>query len=170
MTRTTVRDETQAPFIAPDEAGFALDDFPLYNLNRASWTYIDEMTRALKSVDVDHPTWRVLMLLGDCNPSSVTALSQRSVTKMSTITRILIRMEESGLVSRSPSPVDSRVTEVFLTDAGHAVLEKLQVIGGHMYRKALSGFSHDEITTLVSSLQRLRTNLTRSPYTGRETA
>ncbi|MDA5193963.1 MarR family winged helix-turn-helix transcriptional regulator [Govanella unica] len=168
MPKTIARHEMHTPFLAPDEPGFALDDFPLYNLNRASWTYIDEMTRVLKSVDVDHPTWRVLLLLGDKNPSSVTSLSQRSVTKMSTITRILIRMEESGLVRRIPSPADSRVTEVFLTEAGQEVMQKLQVIGGHMYRKAFAGFSHDEITMLVTLLQRLRNNLTRSPYLGND--
>lgn len=168
MPKPPAEDLPKASFIAPDEPGFSLDDFPLYNLNRASWTYIDEMTRVLKSVDVDHPTWRVLLLLGDRNPSSVSELSQRSVTKMSTITRILIRMEESGLVERKPSPDDSRVTEVFLTETGRDVLAKLKVIGGRIYRQALSGFSDAEILTLVSLLQRLRTNLTRSPYLGDE--
>lgn len=164
MTKSSSPAAARGPFLAPDDPDFLLDDFPLYNLNLASWTYIDEMTRALKSVDVDHPTWRVLLLLGDKNPSSVSELSQRGVTKMSTITRILIRMEENGLVRRSPSAEDSRVTEVFLTDEGRAVLEKLRGIGGRMHRKALAGFSDADIATLVMLLRRLRDNLIRSPY------
>lgn len=151
-------------FPAPDHPDFKLDAYPLYNLNRASWTYIDETTQLLKSADVDHPTWRVLLLLGDQNPSSVTELSKRSVTKMSTITRILIRMEESGLVTRAASPGDSRVTEVSLTDQGHTVLAQMRIIGTHMYQRAFSDFSTEEIGTLVTLLQRIRANLVRPSY------
>ncbi len=160
----TDKSQTTLAFLPPDHPDFLLDDYPLYNLNRTSWTYMDEMGKVLKAVDVDAPTWRVLTLLGDRNPSTVTELSQRTVTKMSTITRILIRMEKDKLVERKSSPTDSRVTEVFITDKGRMVLEKLKVIAGRMYRTAFEGFSDSEINTMVQLLRRLRENLTRSPY------
>jgi len=80
--------------LEPSHPDFILEHYPLYNLNRTSATYIDKMTTVLKQYNMDQPSWRVLMLLGDKNPTSVGELSRRSVTKISTITRILIRMEK----------------------------------------------------------------------------
>lgn len=158
------QDKKTAHIASPDDPDFVLDDYPLYSLNLTSWTYIDEMSKILKTIGMDQPSWRVLMLLGDKNPSTVTELSQRSVTKMSTITRIIIRMEAEGLVSRATSPADSRVTEVFITHEGASVLEKLKAIAGRIYRKAIEGFDEAEIAIFVDTLRRMRENLTRSPY------
>ena len=83
--------------VGPDHPDFILDDYPLYNLNRTSATYIEQMSLRLKAFNMDQPSWRVLMLLGDKNPSSVGVLSRRSVTKISTITRILMRMKKKTL-------------------------------------------------------------------------
>ncbi|HRW30146.1 MAG TPA: hypothetical protein P5227_09135, partial [Emcibacteraceae bacterium] len=71
----------------PDHPDFRLDEYPLYNLNRTSATYTENMSLKLKRLQMDQPTWRILMLLDDKNPTSVGELSRRSVTKISTITR-----------------------------------------------------------------------------------
>lgn len=149
---------------APDSADFILDDYPLYNLNRTSATYVNEMTKVLKSVGTDQPQWRILMLLADQSPSTVSELSRRGVTKMSTITRILIRMEDEGLVRRSPSPVDSRVTEVFITDKGAGIVDDLRTVATRVYRKAFEGLEEGEVRRFVEILKIVRDNLTRSPY------
>ena len=149
---------------APDSPDFALDDYPLYNLNRTSATYVNEMTKVLKSVGMDQPQWRILMLLADQNPSTVSELSRRAVTKMSTITRILMRMEDDDLVRRTPSPADSRVTEVFITQKGDKIVEDLRTVATRVYRKAFTGISDKDIVRFVEILKLMRENLTRSPY------
>lgn len=148
----------------PDSADFVLDDYPLYNLNRTAATYVEEMTKVLKSVGMDQPQWRILMLLEDKSPSTVSELSRRAVSKMSTITRILIRMEDEGLVRRTPSPSDSRVTEVFITDKGQTIVEDLRAVAGRVYKKAFEGLEDHEVTRFVEILKIVRENLTRSPY------
>lgn len=149
---------------APDDPAFILDDYPLYNLNRTSATYVEEMTKVLKSIGMDQPQWRILMLLADRNPSTVSELSRRAVTKMSTITRILIRMEDQGLVRRAPSPVDSRVTEVFMTGEGAKIVADLRAVATRVYRKAFDGVPEPEIKRFMDILKTVRENLTRSPY------
>jgi DNA-binding MarR family transcriptional regulator len=143
----------------PDHPDFILDDYPLYNLNRTSSTYIDQMTQRLKAFDMDQPSWRVLMLLGDKNPSTVGDLSRRSVTKISTITRILIRMENDNLVKRVPFPEDNRVIEVFITDKGKENLVKLRGLATEVYKTAFDGISEDDIVTFTNILMRIRNNL-----------
>lgn len=143
----------------PDHPDFILDDYPLYNLNRTSATYIEQMSRRLKEFSMDQPSWRVLMLLGDKNPSSVGVLSRRSVTKISTITRIIMRMEKENLVTRKPYPNDNRVIEVFITDHGHAVLAELRQLASRIYQSAFDGISEEDIVSFTDTLMKIRKNL-----------
>ncbi|MBT6328445.1 MAG: MarR family transcriptional regulator, partial [Kordiimonadaceae bacterium] len=136
----------------PDHPDFILDDYPLYNLNRTSATYIDQMSSRLKDFNMDQPSWRVLMLLGDKNPSSVGELSRRSVTKISTITRILMRMEKEDLVSRAPFAGDNRVIEVFITDKGKSLLKELRILADDVYSQAFDGISDQDVITFTNIL------------------
>ncbi|MDG1438762.1 MAG: MarR family transcriptional regulator [Emcibacteraceae bacterium] len=151
--------EQKAKLLGPDHPDFALDDYPLYNLNRTSATYIDKTTASLKRFNMDQPSWRVLMLLGDKNPSTVGDLSRRSVTKFSTITRILIRMEKEGLIIRKPFPDDNRVIEVFITDKGNASLKELRKLAGNIYHQAFDGIESEDILKFTDILIRIRKNL-----------
>jgi len=143
----------------PDHPNFQLDDYPLYNLNRTSATYIEAMTDGLKQYNMDQPSWRVLMLLGDKNPSTVGDLSRRSVTKFSTITRILIRMENDGLIDRKPFPDDNRVIEVFITNKGKDILQELKILASKIYQKAFDGISDQDAINFTNILIRMRENL-----------
>ena len=143
----------------PDHPDFLLDDYPLYNLNRTSATYIDAMTDSLKRYNMDQPSWRVLMLLGDKNPSSVGDLSRRSVTRISTITRVLIRMEKEGLIIRKPFPDDNRVIEVFITDKGKEILGELKILASKVYKKAFDGISEEDTISFTNILIKMRENL-----------
>lgn len=145
----------------PDHRDFKLDDYPLYNLNRTSATYVDHMSLKLKGVDLDQPSWRVLMLLADKNPSTVGELSRRSVTKISTITRILMRMEKEDLVIRRPFPNDNRVIEVFITDRGKKVVGKLKKLATSVYKLAFDGVADDDIIKFTQTLMQVRQNLNK---------
>lgn len=143
----------------PDHPDFILDDYPLYNLNRTSATYIEQMSLRLKQFNMDQPSWRVLMLLGDKNPSSVGELSRRSVTKISTITRIIMRMEKEILVKRKPYPADNRVIEVFITNKGQEVLFDLRGLAADLYKSAFDGISDYDIVSFTDTLMKVRKNL-----------
>ena len=143
----------------PDHPDFILDDYPLYNLNRTSATYIEQMSVRLKGFNMDQPSWRILMLLGDKNPSSVGELSRRSVTKISTITRIIMRMEKEKLVKRVPFPDDNRVIEVFITNKGKDVLVDLRRLATDTYKSAFDGISDDDIVSFTDTLMKVRRNL-----------
>jgi len=145
--------------VGPDHPDFILDDYPLYNLNRTSATYIENMSQRLREFNMDQPSWRVLMLLGDKNPSTVGDLSRRSVTKISTITRILMRMEKENLVRRAPFPDDNRVIEVFITDKGKEVLAKLRTLADNVYQSTFDGIDENDMITFSNILMQMRKNL-----------
>ena len=148
----------------PADAGFVLDDYVLYNLVRASSVYNDEMAAALKSFGLTTMEWRILMLLFDKSPSSVGDLARRSVTKMPTVTRMLIRMEEDGLVKRTTLAGDRRFVEVTMTPKAVKALRQVQEIGQRVYERAFEGVSGAEVKAMTDILKRVRANLQRSPY------
>lgn len=150
--------------IGPADRTFLLDDYILYNLNRASAVYNDEMSAALKSHDLTTMKWRILMLLADKSPCSVGDLARRSVTKMPTLTRTLIRMEEEGLIVRSSPEDDRRFVDVTMTPKAVKMLREVKKIGQRVFERALGGCGAKEVETVTNVLKRLRENLERSPY------
>jgi len=150
--------------IGPAHESFVLDDYILYNLNRASGVYNDEMSAALKSHGLNTMKWRILMLLADKSPSSVSELARRSVTKMPTLTRMLIRMEEEGLVVRTSPDDDRRFVDVTMTPKAAKTLKKVKSIGQRVFERAFADSSAEEMEIATRVLKRMRENLQRSPY------
>ncbi len=150
--------------LKPQDKGFILDEYPLYNLNRTATTYIDEMSKAMKDIDSNITVWRILMLLDDQNPSTVGDLARKSVTKMSTVTRMLSRMEAEGMVQRECQVDDRRIILVSMTQKGKKTLVHLKSIGSLVYDRAVEGISEKEIRSMTRILKKIRANLNRSPY------
>lgn len=150
--------------IGPAEPGFLLEDYVLYHLVRTSATYTEDMARSLKRYRLDTMKWRILMLLNDKSPSSVGELARRSVTKMPTLTRVLNRMEDEGLIVRKAQELDKRVVHVTMTPKAVTVLRDVQLIGQKIFERAVEGVDEEEISALTAVLRRVRANLGRSPY------
>ncbi len=148
----------------PDEPGFVLDDYILYNLVRTTATYTEEMAAALKAYGLDTMKWRILMLLHDRSPSTVGDLARRSVTKTPTLTRVLIRMENEGLVVRRALKDDRRVVQVTMTPKAAKVLNMVRSIGQKVFERAFENIPEENIALMTAMLKDIRTNLTRSPY------
>lgn len=148
----------------PDEEGFRLDDYPLYNLNRASATYTQTMADALHAVGLEQTQWRVLGILGDQSPSTVTHIARRSVIKASTVSRMLERMERDGHIVRTPSKTDQRVVQVSITRSGQAVLDRARRISANIYRTAFANISAKDAEVLMKTLKKIRDNLARHPH------
>jgi DNA-binding MarR family transcriptional regulator len=67
----------------------------------------------------------LLMIKGAADGSSrstVTALAERLQLAQSTVTELVGRAEEAGLVTREASAVDGRVAHLALTERGHDLL------------------------------------------------
>lgn len=150
--------------VGPAEPDFTLENYVLYNLVRTAATYNEEMSKALKRFRLDTMKWRVLMLLNDRSPSSVGELARRSVTKMPTLTRVLNRMEDEGLIVRQALKGDKRVVQVTMTPKAVTTLRTVQAIGQKVFERAFEGVSGEEASAMTDLLRRVRANLSRSPY------
>ncbi len=65
-----------------------------------------------------------------------------------TATRVLARLEEEGLIARTPDPQDRRSSLVAVTEGGRALLEELRTRKTAFLAERLEGLDADERATL----------------------
>ncbi|MFC7291388.1 MarR family winged helix-turn-helix transcriptional regulator [Hirschia litorea] len=125
--------------------GFELEAWPFYWLTKAYGSYIAKMEDALHQVELDIPRWRVLMLLEGEKARSVSYLSQEAISKLSTMTRIVSRMENDGLVETRARASDARVREVLLTKNGRRARVLAWQKAEEIYKQSFSSMTRDEV-------------------------
>lgn len=143
----------------PGTAAFQVSKYPFYLLNRLVGRYNETIGRRLQSIGLDIPSWRVLMILGESSPRGVGDIATAAVIPLSTMTRIIQRMELAGFVRSSPSPKDARVTEVCLTRLGRAKTAEARKAAAPVYRNLIRGIEENEFDQLLELLERLYVNL-----------
>ena len=87
-----------------------------------------------------------------------------------TVSVILRRMEEEGLVTRQTDPDDRRAVRVYLTDKGKALDKKNIRRIKKLDSVALSGISEEEYAALMTLLPKIRNNLLPSVNRKKEEA
>jgi len=136
-----------------------LQRWPFYWITQANNLYMEKLEVELKISQLDIPTWRALNLLGGGQGRSISYLAKESIVKLSTMTRIIQRMRDKGLVTVQPSKGDARVTEVHLTKRG----ENARVIAlGHarsVMETAFQGVKPEYLEILISSLSNVVENM-----------
>src|ERR1700761_1455144 len=78
-----------------------------------------------------------------------------------TLTRLLDKLCDSGLIERRPDPDDRRAKRLFLTPAAHPLLKQLASLGEDAMSAATAGLSQDDIERMVSELVTVKDNLRR---------
>ena len=147
----------------PGNPDFLLKDSPLYWLARVSGRYRLDMDLVLKPIGMDVPRWRVLAILSEHEPASVTELCDHAVIRLSTMTRIVQRLAEAGLVTTRQREADGRVTEVSLTDTGRTAAVSVHTQASRIFRHGFQGFTPGEVAALNNMLQRLFENFGLPP-------
>jgi DNA-binding MarR family transcriptional regulator len=93
----------------------------------------------------------VSMLGNDATP---TEISNRLLRQPHTISGLLIRMENDGLVTRTKNPDSKRNVNIGLTEKGRQLLERARNVGSsHDLRTYCS---EEEIQQLIASLKKIR--------------
>lgn len=145
----------------PGTPAFQLEKYPFYLLNRAVSRYNIIIGSRLRSIGIDIPTWRVLMILGEKTPCSIGQIAESAVINLSTMMRIVQRMEGMGLVEYGVNETDARVTHVHLAKAGAKKLTEARAKTAPVYAELIAGFASSEFDELLDLLNRLQGNLDR---------
>ena len=79
----------------------------------------------------------------------------------STASRVLVLMEEKGLVKRMSVEQDARLKKLVLTEKSSLMGEKMRIVGEQTDVKLMQGFSDEEKEQLFSFIDRMVENMTR---------
>ncbi|CAM4059848.1 MarR family transcriptional regulator [Vreelandella rituensis] len=148
-----------SPSFFPLSEEFRSKDFPFYWVARLSAKYSADMDSLLKPKGLSSSKWRVLMILYEHGRLSMSDIAIHAVAKLSTITKIVYKMQEAELVVTAHSNDDRRVTEVELTEQGEAQLVVARELTHRLVEKAFDGLTTEEIVALNRCLSKMLTNL-----------
>ncbi|MBC3787046.1 MarR family winged helix-turn-helix transcriptional regulator [Spirosoma utsteinense] len=95
--------------------------FPLYALSRQVTALYRPL---LEKLDLTYPQYLVLLLLWETDRVSVSDIGDRLLLDSGTLTPLLKRMEQKGLISRTRNPADERQVTIQLTESGRALQEQ----------------------------------------------
>jgi DNA-binding MarR family transcriptional regulator len=73
----------------------------------------------------------------------------------STLTRLVTVLEDHGYVQRGPVPGDARASTLVVTDAGHAILERIRQESTTLLAGSLRTLSPDQLAALAAALPAL---------------
>lgn len=113
----------------------------------------DHLLRAevdvLRVAELTFPQYNVLRILRGAGESlSCAALSQRMITRDSDLTRILDRLVERGLVTRTRDAGDRRVVTAAISQAGLQLLRKLDGPVERVHRDQLRHMTPEQLEQL----------------------
>jgi MarR family transcriptional regulator, transcriptional regulator for hemolysin len=105
--------------------------------------------------------WAVLVRLDRHEGLNQSELAETLDLQPITLTRLLDKLSDSGLIERRPDPEDRRAKRLFLTPAARPLLERLGVLGEETMASALAGVDGMSIEHMVGHLAVVKENLRR---------
>lgn len=102
---------------------------------------------------------RILYVLWQNDAISISSLSSQTSLANTTLTAMLDRMENTGLIVRKPDPKDRRNRLIALTEKAKSLQEDYVKISNKMNAIYYTGFTETEILQLESYLERILNNL-----------
>ena len=118
--------------------------------------------RRAVTLGVTRAQWKVLFRLSRTPGLRQVELADMLDVEPITLSRIVDRLQEAGLVERVADPADRRAWRLQLTDKAQPLIAKLRKLAEVLVDEAFAGIAPDEVATMRSSLQKIRENLIAS--------
>jgi MarR family transcriptional regulator for hemolysin len=123
--------------------------------------------RRAASLGATRAQWKVLFRLTRTPGLRQVELADMLDVEPITLCRIVDRLEESGLVERSPDPDDRRARRLHVTAQAQPVIEKLQALAAELSGEAFAGIDPGDVETTRQVLAKVRENVGRNASTNR---
>jgi MarR family transcriptional regulator, transcriptional regulator for hemolysin len=130
--------------------------FTIMDVARLQKTFADQRAR---QYGMTRAQWAVLFRLDRSEGLKQSELAELLDLQPISLTRLLDRLAENGLIERRPDPNDRRANRLFLTPAARPLLERLTKLGEGMMETVLEGFDDKAVERLLRYLQTMRDNL-----------
>jgi MarR family transcriptional regulator for hemolysin len=130
--------------------------FTLNDVARLLRTYADHRAAAF---GITRAQWAVMARLDRQEGLKQSELAEMLDLQPITLTRLLDRLGDSGLIERRPDPYDRRAKRLFLTPAARPLLERLGGLAEELMATALAGIDRPTIKLMLANLSIAKDNL-----------
>lgn len=135
-----------------------LDDQLCFALYSTSLAMSKLYRKLLKKLDITYSQYLVLMVLWEQDEQTVSRIGERLLLDSATLTPLLKRMEQAGLVHRVRAANDERQVIISLTEHGSEMRKEAAKFPSQVM--CASGCGPQDIATLKKQLDQLRASLT----------
>lgn len=137
-----------------------LDDLLCFDLYAASRAVTARYRPLLEPLGLTYPQYLVMVVLWEGGPVTMTELGTRLHLDSGTLSPLVRRLQDDGLVDKRRRPEDERSVEISLTAAGRALKRRAAKVPVKMGQAM--GLDEDGFTALRVVLRQLSGNVTHS--------
>lgn len=138
------------------KSGQQLDEMELWRSVIDSWKRVQRAAeKNLVKAGLSVAEFRVLKTLRDEGSTPMVKLSAETLVSAPTMTGLVDRLEEMGLVERVRSQVDRREVLIAITSKGTVALRKGEEVHKQLVDKSLSVMTREETVVMVGLLKKL---------------
>lgn len=128
----------------------------LRELLRTHQTFLSYAASHVHTLDLTLPQFDIIITLGTTAGMNFKILGEKTLITKGTLTGVISRLEDKGLVQRVASETDGRSQIVQLTEAGKALYQRTFPEHLAFIYRIFNDYSPEDIETLEATLLRLR--------------
>ena len=128
----------------------------LRELLRTHQAFLSYAACHVHKFDLTLPQFDVIITLGNTSGMPYKKLGEETLITKGTLTGVISRLEDKGLVQRLASETDGRSQIIRLTEAGNDLFERTFPEHLHFINQLFNNYSPEDITILEAVLVKLR--------------
>lgn len=146
----------QAPLYTAET--WTMDESLGYLLSQVRSRIVTAIDAEIAPLGITWAQWGTLLQVANGKADTAADLCRHAACDTGSMTRMLDRLEEKGLIRRERCAEDRRVVHLRLTDEGKALYPQLPPIAVKVLNHQLRGFDRAELETLKGFLRRMLAN------------
>lgn len=141
-------------------ADLDLSEYLPYLLNRVGAALVERFTgEALDGAHLTIGMWRLLVAMSNHARTRQVDLAKLTSIEVSTVSRLITRLIQTGLVTRSRSATSNREVVVDLTAKGKALVASIVPTAVALEQTAIRGIPNKELAAVKRALRQMHRNL-----------
>jgi MarR family transcriptional regulator for hemolysin len=133
--------------------------FTIMDVARLLKTYADQRARQF---GISRAQWAVLVRINRTEGLKQSELAELLDLQPISLTRLLDRLADNGLIERRADPNDRRANRLYLKPAAKPLLGRLSELGSDMMETVLKGLDVKSVDRMLKELVVLKNNLRRA--------
>lgn len=138
-----------------------MEENPAFLMADAARLFRKAFNARARELGLTGQQWRVLVVIRRNPGIRQSVAADMLEVEPITLSRMVDRLSDAGMVERRADPGDRRAWSLFLTAAAEPLMDRMRAMAEELTGNALDGFSAAERSQLTRLVERYRANLSR---------